>query len=123
MDKSGVFVGATVGSISVFIIFSIFFIIPDEPDEMTIQMQNQIDENELQVQNQIDEINNLIATESETLSLMEIFEKAEPGVVRVNTERNQTESEIGGVGSGFVFDKKGHIITNAHVIEDSTKTV
>ena len=123
MDKSGVFVGATVGSISVFIIFSIFFIIPDEPDEMTIQMQNQIDENELQVQNQIDEINNLIATESETLSLMEIFEKAEPGVVRVNTIRNQTVNETGGVGSGFVFDKMGHIITNAHVIEGSTKTV
>ena len=123
MDKSGVFVGATVGSISVFIIFSIFFIIPDEPDEMTIQIQNQIDENELQVQNQIDEINNLIATESETLSLMEIFEKAEPGVVRVNTIRNQTANETGGVGSGFVFDKKGHIITNAHVIEGSTKTV
>ena len=90
---------------------------------MTIQMQNQIDENELQVQNQIDKINNLIATESETLSLMEIFEKAEPGVVRVNTIRNQTMNETGGVGSGFVFDKMGHIITNAHVIEGSTKTV
>jgi S1-C subfamily serine protease len=86
-------------------------------------MQNQIDENELQVQNQIDEINNLIAVESETLSLMEIFEKAEPGVVRVNTIRNQTMNETGGVGSGFVFDKMGHIITNAHVIEGSTKTV
>lgn len=123
MDKSGVFVGATVGSISVFIIFSIFFFIPDKPDEMTIQMQNQIDENELQVQSQIDEINNLIAAESKTLSLTEIFEKAEPGVVRVNTIRNQTMNETGGVGSGFVFDKMGHIITNAHVIEGSTKTV
>jgi len=123
MDKSGVFVGVTVGSISVFIIFSIFFIIPDEPDEMTIQMQKQIDENKLQVQNQIDEINNLIVVESKTLSLMEIFEKAEPGVVRVNTIRNQTMNETGGVGSGFVFDKMGHIITNAHVIEGSTKTV
>ncbi|WP_067957563.1 trypsin-like peptidase domain-containing protein [Nitrosopumilus sp. Nsub] len=123
MDKSGVFVGATVGSISVFIIFSIFFIIPDEPDEMTIQIQNQIDENKLQVQSQIDEINNVIAAESKTLSLTEIFEKAEPGVVRVNTIRNQTMNETGGVGSGFVFDKMGHIITNAHVIEGSTKTV
>jgi len=123
MDKSGVFVGATVGSISVFIIFSIFFFIPDKPDEMTIQMQNQIDENKLQVQNQIDEINNLIAAKSKTLSLTEIFEKAEPGVVRVNTIRNQTMNETGGIGSGFVFDKMGHIITNAHVIEGSTKTV
>ena len=112
MDKSGIFVGATVGSISVFIIFTALFIIPSQSDETTIQMQSQIDE-----------INNLMLTESKTLSLIDIFEKAEPGVVRVNTERNQTESETGGVGSGFVFDKKGHIITNAHVIEDSTKTV
>jgi len=123
MDKSGVFVGATVGSISVFIIFSIIFIIPENTDETTIQMQKQIDENELQVQNQINEINDFISEESKTLSLTEIFEKAEPGVVRVNTIRNQTASETGGVGSGFVFDKKGHIITNAHVIEGSTKTV
>ena len=125
MDKSGIFVGATVGSISVFIIFSILFIIPAESNEAAIQ--NQIDENELQVQNQIDEINNLILQESKTssltLSLMEIFEKAEPGVVRVNTIRNQTVNETGGVGSGFVFDKMGHIITNAHVVEGSTKTV
>ena len=122
MDKSGIFVGATVGSISVFIIFSIIFIIPAGSDETTIQMQNQIDQNELQVQNQIDKINNLILDESKSLSLMEIFEKAEPGVVRVNTIRNQT-SDTGGVGSGFVFDKMGHIITNAHVIDGSTKTV
>ena len=112
MDKSGVFVGATVGSISVFIIFTVLFIIPIESDETAIQMQNQIDE-----------INNIILTESKTLSLIEIFEKSEPGVVRVNTQRNQTINDVGGVGSGFVFDKKGHIITNAHVIEDSTKTV
>ena len=125
MDKSGIFVGATVGSISVFIIFSILFIIPAESNETAIQ--NQIDENELQIQNQIDEINNLILQESKTssltLSLMEIFEKAEPGVVRVNTIRNQTVNETGGVGSGFVFDKMGHIITNAHVVEGSTKTI
>jgi len=112
MDKSGIFVGATVGSISVFIIFTVLFIIPVESDETAIQMQNQIDA-----------INNIILTESKTLSLIEIFEKSEPGVVRVNTQRNQTINDVGGVGSGFVFDKKGHIITNAHVIEDSTKTV
>ncbi len=117
------FVGATVGSISVFIIFSIIFIIPENTDETAIQMQKQIDENELQVQNQINEINDFISAESKTLSLIEIFEKAEPGVVRVNTIGNQTANETGGVGSGFVFDKKGHIITNAHVIEGSTKTV
>ena len=112
MDKSGIFVGATVGSISVFIIFTVLFIIPVESDETAIQMQNQIDA-----------INNIILTESKTLSLIEIFEKSEPGVVRVNTQRNQTINDVGGVGSGFVFDKKGHIITNAHVVEDTEKTI
>jgi len=115
MDKSGIFVGTAVGSISVFIIFTVLFIIPSQSDETAIQMQSQIDE-----------INNLILTESKTLSLIDIFEKAEPGVVRVNIQRNQTENEnesVGGVGSGFVFDKQGHIITNAHVIKDATKTV
>jgi S1-C subfamily serine protease len=123
MDKLGVFVGAAVGSISILIIFTVLFIIPGESDEKVIQMQNQINENELQMQNQIDKINKLILTKSKTLSLIEIFEKSEPGVVRVNTQRNQTANETGGVGSGFVFDKKGHIITNAHVIEGSTKII
>ena len=95
MDKSGIFVGATIGSITAITIFSILFILPTEADETTIQMQNQIDE-----------INNAIIAESKTLSLIEIFEKAEPGVGRVNTQNNQTENETGGVGSGFVFDKK-----------------
>ena len=112
MDKSGILVGATIGSITAITIFTILFIIPTESDETTIQMQNQIDE-----------INNTILAKSKTLSLIEIFEKAEPGVVRVNIQKNQTENETGGVGSGFVFDKKGHIITNAHVIDDATKTI
>ena len=112
MYKSGIFVGATIGSITAVIIFSILFVLPTEPDETTIQMQNQIDE-----------INNTILAKSKTLSLIEIFEKSEPGVVRVNIQRNQTENDTGGVGSGFVFDKKGHIITNAHVIDDATKTI
>ena len=112
MDKSGIFVGATIGSITAITIFSILFILPTDTDETTLQMQKQIDE-----------INIAIIAESKTLSLIEIFEKAEPGVVRVNTQNNQTENEVGGVGSGFVFDKKGHIITNAHVIDDATKTI
>ena len=62
MDKSGIFVGATVGSISVLIIFTALFIIPAESDETTIQMQDQINENELQMQDQINEINNIILT-------------------------------------------------------------
>ena len=59
----------------------------------------------------------------EVFSLMEIFERAEPGVVRVNVERVIMDNEGRTVGSGFVFDKKGHVITNAHVVQDAQKVV
>jgi len=55
--------------------------------------------------------------------LIEIFEKSEPGVVRVNVQRSEASEVVGGVGSGFVFDKKGHIITNAHVVNDAKKVI
>ena len=60
---------------------------------------------------------------SKSLSLSDIFEKSEPGVVRVNVQRGESEDPSGGVGSGFVFDKKGHIITNDHVIKNANKVV
>lgn len=54
------------------------------------------------------------------MSLVEIFEMAEPGVVRINVERDDVvDRGDGGVGSGFVYDKRGHIITNTHVITDA----
>lgn len=64
----------------------------------------------------------LAPTAPAILSLVEIFEMTESGVVRIIVQRNETESEPGGVGSGIVFDKNGHIVTNAHVVEDAIKT-
>ena len=64
------------------------------------------------------------AKTTKELSLIEIFEISEPGVVRVNVQRNQTSvMGGGGIGSGFVFDIEGHIITNAHVVVNATKVV
>ena len=56
------------------------------------------------------------------ISLVEIFEMSEAGVVRITVHRNETVSEPGSVGSGIVFSKMGHIVTNAHVIEDAIRT-
>lgn len=45
--------------------------------------------------------------------LVTLFERINPGVVAIQTLTNQGS----GLGSGFVYDTQGHIITNYHVIE------
>ena len=53
----------------------------------------------------------------------EIYRRSGPGVVQVTTTtlgasvtgRGQQSSKA--LGSGFVLDKEGHIVTNYHVIE------
>jgi len=48
--------------------------------------------------------------------LAAIYERVSPGVVAI-----QTLSETGGgLGSGFVYDREGHIVTNYHVVENAT---
>jgi S1-C subfamily serine protease len=60
-----------------------------------------------------------ILAETEDLTLPEIFERSEAGVVRVNVDG--TLPGMDGVGSGFVYDRLGHIITNEHVISNSER--
>jgi len=57
---------------------------------------------------------------------IKIFQNANPSVVFINTVTERTDS-FGdtsqvpeGSGSGFVWDKAGHIVTNFHVIRNAT---
>ena len=60
----------------------------------------------------------------DVLSHTELFEQSELGVVSISvTKTSEHGNNTGGVGSGFVFDKKGHIITNNHVVSDAKKIV
>jgi S1-C subfamily serine protease len=70
------------------------------------------------------------ADEGQGLSVSEIYRRDGPGVVFIAAEvRTQEESVFGfpqeqrgeATGSGFVTDKDGHILTNAHVVEGATK--
>jgi S1-C subfamily serine protease len=45
--------------------------------------------------------------------LVEVYERINPGVVSILVRTRSGRSE----GSGFVFDKEGHIVTNYHVVE------
>lgn len=47
--------------------------------------------------------------------LVALFKQVDPGVVAIKTVGN----EAGSLGSGFVYDTQGHIITNYHVVEGS----
>jgi 2-alkenal reductase len=49
--------------------------------------------------------------------LISLYERVNPGVVSIQT----LSVTGGGLGSGFVFDKEGHIVTNYHVVEDATE--
>lgn len=114
MDKSGIFVGGAIGAVMVAVLFTALFLSPPESVKSEIIVSNG------HLPNTIGEITPI---SSKKLSLVEIFEKSEPGVVRVNVQRSEIVEGINGVGSGFVFDKKGHIITNAHVVDGTNKVV
>ena len=113
MEKPGFFVGGIAGAAIVIVIFAVLFASPPAPVAPEIIEQNE------QVPSAIGET----SLYSKNLSLIEIFEKSEPGVVRVNVQRSEDAGGTGGLGSGFVFDKKGHIITNAHVVNNAKKVV
>lgn len=49
--------------------------------------------------------------------IIELYERVSPGVVSIQT----LTAEGGGLGSGFVYDNQGHIVTNFHVVEDATE--
>ena len=60
-----------------------------------------------------------ILSVEKNLSLVELFEKSEEGVVRIDVDKINSFREGNSVGSGFVFDLFGNIITNAHVIDNA----
>jgi len=47
--------------------------------------------------------------------LVALFQRVNPGVVAIKTVGEQA----GSLGSGFVYDMQGHIVTNYHVVEGS----
>jgi putative serine protease PepD len=51
-------------------------------------------------------------------SVSEIYAQTSPGVAFIQAE---DASGNGGTGSGFLLDGQGHVVTNDHVVEGSTK--
>ena len=107
-------VGGAIGAVIVAVIFAVILITPHTT------MKSEIIVSDKPIPNAIGETT---PAYSKNISLIEIFEKSEPGVVKVTVHRTDQVNGTSGVGSGFVFDKKGHIITNSHVVKDAKKVV
>ena len=116
VTKYGIIIGGLAGAVIVLAAFALIFV----PTSV-------IDKPELIVTNGHD-----LSTTGETslpflekkLSLVQIFEQSEDSVVRVNIDKEEIEGlSSNGLGSGFVYDISGHIITNHHVIDDAEKIV
>ena len=67
------------------------------------------------------------ASAGTALSINEIYKRSGPGVVQITSTAGSSTSSTGqfqqssqSLGSGFVLDKQGHIVTNFHVIDGAT---
>lgn len=120
MDKSGVIVGSLLGATVVVLLFAFVLMPPTAIQRPDVPPNGLITTNGHSV-NIVGETTPIF--ERKNLSLMEIFERSEAGVVRVTVQRIIQVLDTSSVGSGFVFDNNGHIITNTHVIEGAEKIV
>ncbi len=67
----------------------------------------------------------LPATQGRSTSIADIASKASPWVVNIDVSSSQQTllgaTEVQGTGSGIILRSDGHIVTNAHVVEDAQK--
>ena len=117
MAKSGFVVGGIVGATAIILLFA-FIIVPSQE----IGTPDLITSNGHSATILGDEIS---SSSKSNLTLVELFKKSEEGVVKIKVVRigsqGTVQGDIGGVGSGFVYDNLGHIITNAHVVDGADK--
>ena len=113
MAKSGFVIGGIVGAASIILLFAFVFVPTQDMISPELIISNGHDVTSLGDEH--------ILPIKGNLTLVELFKKTEQGVVKIETDANNSLSDRNAVGSGFVYDIFGHTITNAHVIENATK--
>lgn len=108
MDKTTAILGGVYGGIVLLLVF-VFFL---SPQRMEIQQHDITSANNLDNSKMIG---------NSTMSLADLFAKSDSGVVQITVEKLDDSNGSRDIGSGFVYDLQGHIITNNHVVENAKK--
>jgi len=107
-NRSKILFAGTVVSVVLFSLTSLVVLPPVLAQDNSVSLENP-------------EIKNGFQFLEKTYSLTELFEQSEFGVVSISVTKISRLGDSSSVGSGFVFDKEGHIITNNHVIKNAKK--
>ncbi len=107
-NRSKILLGGVVFSVVVLSLISLVILPP------VLAQDNSYSSENLQIRNNFQ-------SSEKIYNLTELFERSEFGVVSIAVSKISEHGNSDSVGSGFVFDKEGHIITNNHVVENSKK--
>jgi 2-alkenal reductase len=101
-------------AISVLVLAALACTRPDFSDMLsrfTDQVQNQVENVELPASNPPVQVSSDLLSQQD--ALISIYQAVSPGVVSIAVATDQGSA----LGSGFVFDSEGHIVTNYHVVQ------
>ena len=113
MDKTSAVFGGVIGGVIVLIVFALYL----APNRLDMSQQDIITN-----EPNLETIEETTVKNIGEVSLADLFEKSDDGVVKVSVRKSVELPTGRSLGSGIVYDVSGHIITNNHVVEDSQKT-
>ena len=114
VDKTSAILGGVCGGIAVLLVF--VFVLAPQRAEIPPQDLIVSDGHSLETVGE-----SMPLPKLGEISLADLFEKSDDGVVKVFIRRSIELPTGRSLGSGFVYDVSGHIITNSHVVEEAQK--